>query len=300
MNPSLQISLACLFWSISALSRKFVFISLSPIFLNFINAVFVALIVFYIKKFKSPKNTSYAQSFKIFKDNYKFFLINALSGVTFGMSLAYLSLELIDLSLYGLLIKLQIVFVIMIARFFLNEKINKTTIPYIVIAFCSAIILSMKEITSFDNADITGVIAAILTALCLSISTTSGKYLISKGVDPNQTTIIRFALGAILTVPILPFFNLIDYSSLNMEVIFWLSIGILTNICGFTLYYQGLKNIEVITASLIELTMPIFTALLGILFLSESLTILEFLASVVLLYSIYKLILLRKNLLILS
>ena len=211
------------------------------------------------------------------------------------MSLAYLSIELIDLSLYGLLIKLQIVFVIIIARFFLNEKINKATIPYIIVAFCSAVILSMKEITSFNNTNIIGVLAAILTAFCLSISTTSGKYLISKGISPNQTTIIRFALGAILTLPVLPFLNLVDYSSLNIEILFWLSIGILTNICGFTLYYQGLKNIEVITASLIELTMPIFTAILGILFLFESLTILELLASAVLLYSVYKLTILRKK-----
>ncbi len=285
ISPSLKVTLACLCWSVSALSRKFVLIGLSPLFLNFINSIFVALIVFIFSKHRN--------NLKVFRENYKFFLINALSGVTFGMSLAYLALEFIDLSLYGLLIKLQLVFVILIAKFFLNEKIKKETIPYILIAFVSAITLSAKEITSFNNTELIGVVASVLTAFCLSISTTSGKYLISKGIDPNQTTMIRFALGALLLTPVLPFFNLIDYSALSFNVVFWLAIGVITNTLGFTLYYRGLKNLEVITTSLIELIMPIFTTLLGILFLSETLSIQEVIASLVLLSCIYKLILLR-------
>ena len=297
MNPSLQVILACLFWSISIFSRKFILISLSPIFLNFVNSLFVALLVLYFSNYqkRGDKESSLVSSLKVFRENHKLFLINALSGVTFALSLACISVELIDLSLYGLLIKLQLVFVIIIARLFLNERINKTTIPYMIVAIISAIILSIKEITSFNNSELIGVITAVLTAFFISISTVSGKYLVSKKIEPNQITTIRFALGAILIIPILPFINLIDYSNLDTKVLFWLFIGIITNAIAFIIYYRALKNIEVITASLIELTLPIFTALLGILFLSETLTLLETLASAILLYSVYKLIILRSK-----
>jgi len=280
LSANLQVTLACLFWSISALSRKFVLISLSPIFLNFLNALFVAILVFCISKHKN--------NLVVFRKNSKIFLINALSGVTIGMSLAYYSLELIDLSLYGLLIKLQPIFVIIIAGFFLNEKIKIKTLPYALVAIISCALLSLKEISNINNIEFYGVIAAVLTALSLSISSTSGKLLISNGVKPNQATSIRFALGALLTIPILPFLDLIDYANLDLKVVFWLLVGVLTNTCGFTLYYKGLKNIKITTASFIELLMPIFTAVLGILFLGESLTLLELIASSILLFTIYK------------
>lgn len=283
ISPSLQVATACLLWAFSALTRKLVLVSISPILLNLLNALFAIILV---SAYSKP---NFTKLFKIFTENKLLFILNSFFGVTLGLSFAYFSLERIDLSLYGLLIKLQPVFVILLAYFFLNEKLSIKKIPWIIMAIISSFLLSYSEDLIFSNDKLLGIAAAILTALSLSISTITGKALITKGLTPDQTTIIRFFLGGILLTPALLLEPLVKTEAIPLTIIALLGFGILCNVFAFILYYKGLKNLEAVKATILELIMPVLTVFFGFAFLGETLTGLQILASMLLLCCILKL-----------
>ena len=208
-----------------------------------------------------------------------------------GLSFAYYSLERIELGLYGLLVKLQPIFVIMLAYLFLSEKISTKKIPIILAALLSSFFLAydVEQGIELNWDKLSGIIAALLTAFCLSVSTISGKALITKNLTPNQTTIIRFFLGAVFLIPALFIEPLIKTINIDLKTIFWLFLGILCNAYAFILYYKGLKDLEAVEATIIELIMPILSVILGCLFLGESLSILQIAASIALMLCIVQL-----------
>jgi drug/metabolite transporter (DMT)-like permease len=176
-----QVALASLLWAFSALTRKLVLVSISPFLLNYLNCIFAIILVAVFSR------TNLKELPRLFLENKLLFFLNSFFGVTLGLSFAYYSLERIDLSLYGLLVKLQPIFVILLACIFLKEKIAANKIPLIIIAIISSFLISYNSELNFKTAQILGMIAAILTALTISISTITGKALIQKNLSsrPN-------------------------------------------------------------------------------------------------------------------
>lgn len=283
LTPTQQIAAACLLWSIAALSRKLVLVSISPFFLNFLNCIFGVIIVAIASK------TNFVQLLIKFSQNKTLFTINSIFGITIGISLSYYSIERIDLSLYGLLVKIQPIFVIILAYIFLKEKIVLNKIPYMACAILSSFLISYNDGIDLTEVKLIGIIAAILTALSFSISTITGKALMQKDITPDQTTIIRFFLGAFLLTPALFFEPLIKTEFLNLQTTLWLFLGIICSASAFILYYKSLKHLGAIKATILELLMPIFTVSMGVIFLNETLSILQVAASILLVLSIVKL-----------
>ncbi len=283
VTPTQQVTAACLLWSFAALTRKLVLVSISPFLLNYLNCIFGILIVV------TATRSNLKQLLKVFSENKFLLILNSIFGVTIGISLCYYSIERIDLSLNGLLVKVQPIFVIIIAYYFLKEKITVKKVPYIFLAILSSFLISYNDGLDINYLKITGIIAAILTALSFSISTTTGKALITKDIAPDQITIIRFFLGAIFLTPMLFVEPLIKTQKMELTTYLWLFSGILSSSAAFILYYKSLKYLDAIRVTIIELLMPIFTVTMGILFLNETLSSIQIAASFLLLLSIVKL-----------
>ena len=122
-----------------------------------------------------------------------------------------------------------------------------------------------------------GAAAMGISGLCWAIYSLAGK----KHIDPTAATAGNFLRAAALAILLLPLALMVHPEpepSLNG---LWLAIlsGAVTSGLGYVVWYAALKPLTAIRAGLAQLTVPIFTALGGVLFLSEPLTVRFILAS---------------------
>ncbi|MCE0557115.1 MULTISPECIES: DMT family transporter [unclassified Motilimonas] len=96
---------------------------------------------------------------------------------------------------------------------------------------------------------------------------------LGKGVKhPVVMTRQNFSRAALLSLSLLPWFNWTEMLSINGMVLACLSGGLASGL-GYTLWYLLLPSIPAAQAGLYQLSVPIITAILGIVLLDESWTL---------------------------
>jgi drug/metabolite transporter (DMT)-like permease len=234
---------------------------------------------------------NFKNTIKIFKEYPFSYLAISLFGF-FGHLLLLYAMFNLDLSMIVMLEKLQPIFVVLIGFLLLKEKFSLKKIPFMILALIGSFFISVKDIIhfSFTKDQIIGIVSVVLGAFFYSITTILGKKISKDGGNSLDLTYMRFLIVSVLTFPFLFFTKSL---SLNFTFTWWVVIVLIFNsiFCtafAFLIYYKALKFVKVSTAAFLELITPIVGAILALIFLKESFTIIQIFSALVLLFSVYR------------
>jgi drug/metabolite transporter (DMT)-like permease len=228
-------------------------------------------------------------------------LIAVLSGLfgTLWFTTALGKVHFISISVVFLLQKLQPIFAIATARIFLKEKLDARYIKWAVLAIVAAYFVTFKNgYVNFETGE--GTIVAALYALGAAFawgsSTTFSKMLLGK-VDFKVSTFYRFLVTLVVALPVLFLFGKgASLSAPTTAQFGWLAlIALSTGMVALLIYYRGLAKTPVHISTILELTFPFVAILLDFIVNRTVLSMTQWVAAIVLVFSIYQIARLRES-----
>ncbi len=294
-GPALII-IAALLWAFDGLIRQHLY-TLPPITIIFFEHL-IGLIIL------SPFVLKYVLKTKLIsREWWLIILVAGLSGLlgTLWFTTALGKVHYISISVVFLLQKLQPIFAISTANIFLKEKFNIKYVKWAVLAVVSAYFVTFANgVVNFHTGE--GTIVAALYALGAAFawgsSTTFSKMLLGK-VDFKVSTFYRFLFTLIICIPCMLIFGKTEAGSLAVpsgaQFGLLALIAVSTGMMALLIYYKGLAKTPVHVATILELTFPFVAILLDFIVNGTILSISQWIASLVLVFSIYKISKLRET-----
>jgi len=228
-------------------------------------------------------------------------LIAILSGLfgTLWFTTALGKVHFISISVVFLLQKLQPIFAISTASIFLKEKLDKRYIKWTLFAIIAAYFVTFKNgYVNFATGE--GTIIAALYALGAAFawgsSTTFSKMLLGK-VDAKVSTFYRFLITIVIALPVLLLFGKgTSLSAPTTSQFGWLAlIAVSTGMVALLIYYKGLAKTPVHISTILELAFPFVAILLDFVVNHTVLSFSQWIAALVLVFSIYQIAKLREQ-----
>jgi len=288
------ILIAATLWAFDGLIRQHLY-SLPPITIIFFEHLFGLLIL-------SPFVFKYLFKTQLAKrDWWLIVLISILSGLlgTLWFTTALGKVHFISISVVFLLQKLQPIFAIITARIFLKEKLDARYMKWAVLAILSAYFVTFNNgIVNFATGE--GTIIAALYALGAAFawgsSTTFSKMLLGR-VDAKLSTFYRFLITTVIALPVLFLFGYGSSLSAPAPAQFgWIAlIAISTGMVALLIYYKGLAKTSVHISTILELTFPFIAIILDMIVNNTILSVTQWIAAIILVFSIYKIARLREQ-----
>ena len=288
------ILIAAMLWAFDGLIRQHLY-SLPPITIIFFEHLFGLIIL-------SPFVYKYLFRTKLSsRDWWLVILISVLSGLfgTLWFTTALGKVQFITISVVFLLQKLQPIFAITTARIFLKEKMDARYIKWAVLAIVAAYFVTFKNgYVNFATGEETIIAAlyALGAAFAWGSSTTFSKMLLGK-VEAKVSTFYRFLITVIIALPVLLLFG--KGSSLSAPTIsqfgFLALIAISTGMVALFIYYKGLAKTPVHISTILELTFPFIAIILDMIVNHTILSVSQWIAAIVLVFSIYQIARLRES-----
>jgi drug/metabolite transporter (DMT)-like permease len=288
------ILIAATLWAFDGLIRQHLY-SLPPITIIFLEHLF-GLIILFPFVFKYLFQTKLSK-----KDWWIVVLISVLSGLlgTLWFTTALGKVHFISISVVFLLQKLQPIFAITTARIFLKEKLDARYIKWAILAIIAAYFVTFKNgYVNFATGE--GTIVAALYALGAAFawgsSTTFSKMLLGK-IDFKVSTFYRFLVTLLVALPVLLLFgygpSLSSPSASQFG--FLVLIALSTGMVALLIYYRGLAKTPVHISTILELTFPFIAIILDMIVNHSILSISQWIAAIILVFSIYKISKLREG-----
>ena len=208
------------------------------------------------------------KSFKLNKNQRLSILFIGIIGTSFTGLLYYFALTKTAAINVILLSQLQPFFIIAIGGLFLKEKLHRYDYYAGIIIFVAVALVTsgnLGNLLAFRWGNIGDFIILIATLIWATAALVSKKYLMD--LDTGVISFYRFG-----TAFILPFIWIFINKDLSMDTMFPIITGIIIGV-GIIFYYESLKRLKTAQLAFVELSAPIFTAILAWFFLSELLTI---------------------------
>lgn len=217
----------------------------------FFGALTLVLIYYYKnRKFTISLNTNWLTSFMLF-----------VYAICFSYSYISLDAGLGTLLLFGVV---QVT--MLISSQFLKEKISLQKIIGMIIAFTGlAYLLYPKE--SFELSYI-HVLWMILSGIAWAFYSILGK----KSIDAMSNTMDNFIKATFFAIIFYLLFNLDNLQVSSNGILLALISGSLTSAIGYVIWYKVLPQMQIITASVIQLFVPIISIVFSVIFLNELFT----------------------------
>ena len=205
----------------------------------------------------------------------------------------------ISVTMMFLLQKLQPIFAISTARIFLKEKLDKRYIKWAVLALVAAYFVTFPD-GQVNFATGEGTIIAALYALGAAFawgsSTTFSKMLLGK-VDAKLSTFYRFLITTVIALPVLLLFGYGKSlgAPTGAQFGFLALIAVSTGMVALLIYYKGLAKTPVHVSTILELTFPFIAIFLDMAMNGTVLSVSQWVAALVLVFSIYNISQLRER-----
>lgn len=276
-------------WGVDGIVLRPALYSLPVSLVVFVESTIVAILLspYFIKHLPLLKNLQK-------KDWLAFFLVAFLGGAigTMAITKALFYVNFVNLSVVILLQKLQPVFAITLAAFFLKEKLSGQFFFWSALAITGAYFmtfgLNLPDFTSGDKTTIAALFA-LTAALAFSSSTVLSKRAL-RNVSFEMGTYLRFLFSSIIMFVIV--FYSQDINGLleitTNQIIIFLIIAFTTGGLAIFLYYYGLKRITASVAAICELAFPLTAVLLEYILRGNILDMVQWSGAIVLLLSILR------------
>lgn len=258
--------LSMLFWSMTYIWYKIVFIELNPItvmtFRLGISGVTLLIFSKLINKLQIPDKS----------DFYWFIILSVFQPFLYFLAESY-GVSMVSSTVSAVIISTIPVFTPIVAYLFLNDRISKLNIVGIVVSFIGVLMVLLEDDFHF-NGSVKGILllfGAVFSALgyALVIVRLTYKY--------NSFTIISWQniLGTIMFLPLFFIFDFHDFSVLNISksvIINMLYLSLLGSSVSYIFFTYSIKNLGIIKATLFTNLIPAFTAVFAYYMLNEELS----------------------------
>ncbi|MCX6757977.1 MAG: DMT family transporter [Candidatus Nomurabacteria bacterium] len=228
-------------------------------------------------------------------------VVATLSGLlgTLWFTTALLKVHFISFSVVFLLQKLQPLFAIGTASIFLKEKMDKRYIIWALLAIASAYFVTFPNgVVNFSTGEgtIIAAVYALGAAIAWGSSTTFSKMLLGK-VRAEVSTFYRFLFTMCLAFPIILITgNKASLTAININQLgLFALIAVSTGMVALLIYYKGLAKTPVHISTILELTFPFIAIFIDMKLYHTVLTPMQWIMSLVLVFSIYKIARLRES-----
>jgi len=290
------ILIAATLWAFDGLIRQHLF-TLPPITIIFFEHL-IGLIILSPFVYKYVFKTRLAK-----REWWLVILIAILSGLlgTLWFTTALGKVHYITISVVFLLQKLQPIFAITTARIFLKEKLDQRYIKWALLAILAAYFVTFPNgRVNFTTGEgtILAAIYALGAAFAWGSSTTFSKMLLGK-IDFKVSTFYRFLVTLVVALPFVLLFGRSSLGGLAIptgtQFVLLLLIAISTGMVALLIYYKGLAKTPVHISTILELTFPFIAILLDMIVNHTVLSFSQWIAALVLVYSIYQIAKLREE-----
>ena len=244
--------------------------------------------------FKEYKNLG-----KFSASDWLYFGLIALFGGAVGTLAIVKALYLVNftaLSVVVILQKLQPVFAIIMAAIILKEKIKKDFALWASIAIISAYFVSFGfNLPNFQTGSNTiyAVLYALLAAFAFGSSTVFGKKVLEKYSFPT-VSFYRYGLTSIIMLLYVLATKRMNFATITAQNwLVFIIIAFTTGSGALFLYYWGLKKVKASAATIFELAFPISAIVFDYYVNHNHLTIVQWLAILVMFVAITKISLLK-------
>ena len=192
---------------------------------------------------------------------------SALGTFFFTQALAK-SFALFDFATPVLLLKLQPIFVILLAGIFLRERLTWRYLIWVPVALVGSYLISFgTQAVSLAWSDRWTVVAlSIGAALAWGLGTILSKKALHQ-LSFKEATVIRYALAVPVTLVVSMVLYQQSYSPTDLDVsqiLRLLAIALSTGAASIFIYYKGLQHTEAKVSTIAELTYPIVSILIAI------------------------------------
>jgi len=279
---SFLIIIASILWSIDALLRRQLY-TVPPASVVFYEYLISAVLLFPLfKKFLKE----YRQM--TIRDWIVMMLVGVVGGAlgTFFFTSALGQVDNISYSLVVLLQQTQPIFAVAFAALLLKEKITPQYLFLATIGLMAAYCLAFPDLRPnliHQPQEIAAAVLAMGAAVFWGASNALGKMVLNR-LSFYATAILRFTLAiplAFLTALILH--QTYAFSAiLPQQWLSLLSIALTSGMVAFLIFYKGLQFTQAKIAAVVKLCWPLFAAVIGWLFLKESLNLIQTIAAIVL------------------
>lgn len=229
------------------------------------------------------------KEWRVIRGHLPYLSITAFLGITTFNTLIYIaghSTTALNLALIAITFP---IFIILFSRILYNEKLTLLKICGIVLVLFGVLLLTTKGkpsallSISFNRGDLWMLAASVIFAV----------YSLLVKKKPEEISIMSFQLSTFLLglVFLFPFF-ILEYSQtaepfLNRTTIpSILYVGIFASLCAFILWNKSIVELGPSKAGMVYYTLPLFSGLLGHLFLGESVNMLHFYSTILILAGI--------------
>jgi drug/metabolite transporter (DMT)-like permease len=185
----------------------------------------------------------------------------------------------------GLLVALGPVFIALLSRASLKERIGANVLVALAVATLGAIILSIPEISS-SQSSIIGVLEIVMTAISYAFFAVLSKPLVSKyGALP-----VAIRAGTIGTSMLLPLLSTSFFSKVSkLPPIGWyavLYLSILSTVVGYSMFYTLVSRGNVSRLSIQLYLIPIISMIGGAVLLGQRITFFTLVGGTILLLAV--------------
>ena len=165
-------------------------------------------------------------------------------------------------------------FVVIIAFFFLSEKISAMKTTGIIIAIAGTILILFEKGIDISSDNFLGTSLALLASLSWALYTILSKKLVAE-YGAVYTTAVSMVFGLILFVPV---FSLVgNYKEIiTLTTTDWLQIfylGTITSGVAYLLWNFALKHYEAGKVSVFNNLQPVFTTILTVIFFNQEISL---------------------------
>jgi drug/metabolite transporter (DMT)-like permease len=185
----------------------------------------------------------------------------------------------------GLLVALGPIFIVLLSRVTLKEKIGTNLAIALVIATFGTVLLSVPDLTG-NMGSLAGVFEVILTAIAYAIFAVLSKPLVTK-YGPLPIAIRAGALGTVMLLPLLSSSFITQVSKL--PPIGWVSVvylSILSTVLGYSMFYTLVNRRTVSRLSIQLYLIPIISVIGGALLLNQGVNLYTIAGGAILLIAI--------------
>lgn len=248
---------AAFLWSLDGLLRRSLY-SLPPLVVIFYEHLFGAMVLCPILFKAKPELRQLTK-----KEMLSVVMIVLLGGVagTCCYTAALAQIHYIRYSVVVLLQQLQPIFAILLAWFLLKEHLSRRFVFWAGIALAGAYLVSFRDLSvnfATGSGTVTAALLGVGAALAWGSSTVFGKHVLHK-LRPSTATAVTFALVPLFTIPFLLVFQQFHciFTVTSSQLLTLLAITFSTGMVAMTIFYYGLKRVDVKVAAICKLFWPL-------------------------------------------
>ncbi|RXJ65403.1 EamA family transporter [Halarcobacter ebronensis] len=276
----LLLTFAMFIWGSSFIALKIAMIDMQAFSVIFFRMLIASLcFLYFIKDF---------MKFNFTKRNVKFLILLAFFEPCLYFIFEAKALQLTSVSQAGMITSLLPIIVGVAAGFFLKEKITFRLLLGSFIALLGTVILSSNATASQSAPNpILGNFLEFLAMACGAGYTIVARYL-TKEFSALFITAFQVFIGTIFFFPIFIYeFSTNDINFTLNSVLALFYLGVVVTLAGYGLYNYALTKVEASKAAIFIYLIPVFALVLANLILDEKVSLVELLASFIILFGVF-------------